>query len=139
MEKPNPIYYNDSRHYLMYRYDPSMSLHQLRQPVDEILGTGVDTLAFGLASGHTFLHDTKVGLKWGQGCKTHNSGVMWWRAYENLFQALKRGLDPLKIVVERAHARRIQLLCSIRINEPSCPDGENLYMVASSSSRNLSS
>ena len=57
MHKPKLIYYNDSRHYSFYRYDPPMSLHQLRQPVDEILGTGVDTLFYGLASGQTFLHD----------------------------------------------------------------------------------
>ena len=46
MRKPKLIYYNDARHYSLYRYDPPMSEHQLRQPVDEILGTGVDTIAF---------------------------------------------------------------------------------------------
>ena len=42
---------------------------------------------------------------------------------------MKHGFDPLKVVVERAHEKGIQLLCSVRINEPSSPDGENLYMV----------
>ena len=77
MRKPKLICYNDDRHYLMYRYDPTMSLHRFQQPVDEILGTGVDTLSFGLGSGQTFWHDTKVSLRWGKRIKKHNNGVMW--------------------------------------------------------------
>ena len=129
MRKPKLIYYNDARHYLMYRYDPPMSLHRLCQPVDEVLGTGVDTLSFGLASGQTFLHDSKVGLKWGERIRQHNHGAMWWRAAENLDQALKAGHDPLKVVVDRAHEKGIQLLCSLRINDAASPSGDNLYMV----------
>ena len=94
MQKPKLIYYNDSRHYLMYRYDPPLSRHVLRQPVDEILGTGVDTLFFGLASGATFLHDTRIGKRWGEGVTDHNSGIMWWRAGKNLERAIADGLDP---------------------------------------------
>lgn len=129
MKKPKLIFYNDSRHYSMYRYDPPMSLHQLQQPVDEILGTGVDTLSFGLASGDTYLHDSKVGLKWGEKVKNHNSGVMWWRAWKNLMEALEAGHDPLKVVVDRAHEKGLQLICSIRINVGSSPTGANLYTV----------
>ena len=44
MRKPKLIYYNDSRHYHMYRYDPPMSLRQLRRPVDDILETIKDSL-----------------------------------------------------------------------------------------------
>ena len=50
MEKPKLFYYNDARHYLMYRFDPPLSKSTLERPVDELLGTGVDTLAYGLAS-----------------------------------------------------------------------------------------
>lgn len=127
MRKPRLLYYNDARHYSFYRYDPPMSLHQLRQPVDEILGTGVDTLVFGLASGQTFLHDSQVGAQWGEGVEEHNHGVMWWRAAENLRQALEAGHDPLRVVVERAHEKGLQLLCSLRMNDPSTAD--NLYML----------
>jgi len=129
MRKPKLIYYNDSRHYFMYRYDPPMTLRQLRRPVDDILQTGVDTLSFGLASGQTFLHDSKVGIKWGDKLIGHNNGVMWWRAAENLRQALQSGYDPLKVVIDRAHEKGIQLLCSLRMNDGASPFGENLYMV----------
>ena len=127
MRKPRLIYYNDARHYLMYRFDPPMSPYRLRQPVDEILGTGVNTLSFGLASGQTFWHDTKVGLKWGERIERHNNGVMWWRAGENLNHALKAGIDPLKLVVDRAHEKGIQVFCSLKMNDASYPGGERLY------------
>ncbi|MEW6750466.1 MAG: hypothetical protein AB1505_05745 [Candidatus Latescibacterota bacterium] len=127
MRKPRLLYYNDARHYSLYRYDPPMSLHQLRQPVDEVLGTGVDTLVYGLASGQTFLHDSRVGARWGEGVAVHDHGVMWWRAAENLRQALAAGHDPLRVVVDRAHEKGLQVLCSLRMNDPSTPD--NLYML----------
>ena len=127
MKKPRLIYYNDLRHYLMYRFDPPMSLHQFRRPVDEVLCTGVDTLSVGLASGQTFWHDTKVGLKWGERVERHNNGVMWWRAGENLEHALTQGIDPLKVVIDRAHEKGLQILCSLKLNDPSCLESDRLY------------
>ena len=44
MKKPKLIYDNDARHHLLYRYGPPLTDYLLRQPVDEILGTSVDTL-----------------------------------------------------------------------------------------------
>ena len=35
MRKPRLIYENDARHHLLYRYAPPLSVHRLRQPVDE--------------------------------------------------------------------------------------------------------
>jgi hypothetical protein len=125
MKKPKLIYYNDARHYLMYRYDPPLSRHVLRQPVDEILGTGVDTLFFGLASGATFLHDTQVGKPWGGGVTEHNHGIMWWRAAKNLESVLAAGMDPLQVVIDRAHEKNIQIVCSLRINDGGTGDGPN--------------
>ena len=127
MRKPKLVYYNDLRHYLMYRFDPPMSRYRFRQPVDEVLGTGVDTLSVGLASGQTFWHDTKVGLKWGERVERHNNGVMWWRAGENLEHALREGIDPLKVVIDRAHEKDLQVLCSLKLNDPSYLESDKLY------------
>ena len=129
MRKPNLILYNDARHYLMYRFDPPLSRQRLQSPVDEILGTGVDTLAFGLASGATFLHDSKVADKWGDSVVDHDTGVMWWRAAKNLKVALAAGMDPLKLVIDRAHEKDIQVIANLRINDASTPDGPNRYML----------
>ena len=112
MRKPNLIYANDGRHYLVYRYDPPMTLYQLQQPVDEILGTGVDTLSFGEVSRHRLPDDKRVGLHW-QWADDHPSQVMFWRAGENLRQALAAGLDPLRIVVDRAHEKGLQVLSTL--------------------------
>ena len=125
MKKPKLIHYHDSRHFLLYRFDPPMSLHQLRQPVDELLGTPVDTLSYGLGMGQTFLYDTKVGTKFGENAIEHNSGLVWWRAAENLKRALDSGFDPLKIIVDRAHEKGIQVLGSLRINDAGAPEGSN--------------
>ncbi len=129
MRKPKLIFYNDARHYSMYRYDPPMSLHQLRQPVDELLGTGVDTLVIGLGSGQTFLHDSRTGLKWGEGVEVHNWSMMWWIASENLKLAIEAGHDPLSVVVDRAHEKGLQVLGSLRMNDPTAPEQENPYML----------
>ena len=125
MRKPRLIYYNDARHYLMYRFDPPLNRHQLQSPVDEILGTGVDTLAFGLASGATFLHDSRVADKWGDAVADHDHGIMWWRAAKSLAAALAAGMDPLQVVVDRAHEKDIQVIASLRINDSGAPAGPN--------------
>jgi hypothetical protein len=50
----------------------------------------------GLASGATFLHDSKVADKWGDSVTDHDNGIMWWRAAKNLEAALAAGMDPLQ-------------------------------------------
>ncbi len=129
MQKPKLIHYNDARHYSIYRYDPPMSVHQWRQPVDEILGTEVDTLVYGLGSGETFLHGTQVGLKWGEGVEEHNMSMMWWRATKNLNLALEAGIDPLAVAVDRAHEKGRHILGSLRMTEPTSPKDDNPYML----------
>jgi hypothetical protein len=128
MNKPRLFHYNDCRHYSFYRYDPPMSAQQIRQPVDEILGTDVDLVSYGLASGQTFLHDTQVGMRWGEQMPSHNHGVMWWRAYENARQAIAAGNDPLRVVVDRAHEKGKRIMCSLRMNDASSDAGGNYYM-----------
>ena len=125
MYKPGLIYYHDSRHYLLYRFDPPMSLHQLRKPVDDLIGTPVDTLVWGLGMGQTFLHDTRVGVRFGEKATAHDRGLVWWRAAKNLEQALAAGRDPLQIVVQRAHEKGLRILGSIRINDSGAPGDSN--------------
>ena len=128
MYKPKLIYYHDSRHYLLYRFDPPMSLHQLRKPVDDLIGTGIDTLVYGVGMGQTFLYDTKVGYRFGEKKDFHDHNIIWWRASENLETALKAGYDPFKIIVDRAHEKGIRIIGSIRINDTGAPEG-NTYNV----------
>ena len=82
--------------------------------------------------GQTFLYDTKVGNKFGENAMPHNSGLVWWRAAANLVSALERGLDPFKIVVDRAHEKGIRVLGSIRINDAGAPRGATTPSASSS-------
>jgi len=124
MHKPRLIYDNDARHHLVYRYDPPISMHRLRQPVDEILGTSVDMLFFGFISQQTYPFEAKTGLYW-LWTEGERSQVMWWRGGENLKQALEIGNDPLKIIVDRAHEHGIQVLTWLHW-EPEDPDSSEL-------------
>ena len=122
MRKPKLIYYNDSRHEHFFRFDPPMSLHRLRQPAEELIGSGVDMLSYGLGMGLTFLYDTKVSTRFGELTTKHDQGTVHWRAAQNFEQALKAGYDPLKVVVDRAHEKGIQIVGSLRINDAGAPD-----------------
>ena len=124
MRKPRLIYDNDARHYLTYRYDPPLSAHRLRQPVDEILGTGVDTLFYGFTSQQTVPYEAKAGLYW-LWTESEKSQVMWWRGGENLKQALAAGNDPLKVVIDRGHEHGMQVLTWL-FWEPQDPDNEDV-------------
>jgi hypothetical protein len=109
MRKPRLIYENDARHHLLYRFAPPLSVHRLRQPVDELLGTSVDTLFYGFVSQQTQPFEAKAGLYW-LWHRSEQAQVMWWRGGQNLKQALEAGNDPLKIAVDRAHEHGIQVL-----------------------------
>ena len=63
--KPRLMYYDDSRHSSIYMYEPPMLKEEFEASVDDLVGTPVDALMFGLGDGRTVLHDTKVGELWG--------------------------------------------------------------------------
>ena len=67
MRKHELVYYNGFRHYLMYRFDPPKSRCQIFPPADEVLGTGVDSLAVGLAVGADLLARHEGGPEVGRG------------------------------------------------------------------------
>ena len=54
---------------------------------------------------------------------------MWWRAAENVRQAIESGHDPLRVLVERAHEKGLQVLGSLRMNDPGLPSSDRLYWV----------
>ena len=113
MSKRRLLYYNDSRHHYMYSYDPPMRLEDAWAPVDEVAGTAVDTFVYGSGAGTTFLHDTKVGEVWGRRLGRFD-GAWAWRAYENVRSLVERGLDPLTVLIERAHDKGMEFFASMR-------------------------
>lgn len=114
------MFYTDGRHTHLYQLEPPLTLEQLRIPVDELLGTMVDTIVLCLGVGVTYLHDTKVGDLWGtieeeQGDRSW-SNLVFYRAGENLRQSLQAGYDPLRILAERAHEKGLEFIASLRMN-----------------------
>ena len=88
-----------------------MRVEDARAPVDEVAGTSVDTLVYGLGSGATMLHNTEVGEAWGTRLATfkdldpNTSSVPLWRAYENI-ASLKRVGCGYSRAAGRASARK---------------------------------
>ncbi len=115
------LFYNDARHFYMFCYDPPMRLEDARAPVDEVAWTGVDTLVYGLGVGSTVFHQTRVGEIWGQRLDqfTH---MHEWRASENIASLIERGLDPLEILIERAHAKELEFFASLRLTHGGNPE-----------------
>ena len=109
----------------MYCYEPPMRLEDAWAAVDELVGTGVDTLAYGMGNGPVMLHDTRVGEVWGtrmadagRPFTEHVPGSLYalssWRAYENVKSLIDRGLDPLNILIERSHEKGLEFIASLR-------------------------
>lgn len=119
------LYYNDARHWYMYVFEPPISLDDARRPIDEIAGTQVDVFVYGFGAGATMFHDTKVGEVWGTQMVKRGQdfrGVYTWRAYENVQSLIERGYDPLNVLIERAHEKKIEFYSSIRLTTFRNPD-----------------
>lgn len=103
------MFYHDSRHPLLYMYEPPISRQQFETAVDELLGTPVDVLAFNLGDGRSMLHDTSVGERWGDNVEagTHPGTTDGWkhnifrRAHQNMAQLIADECDPLRVVCDR--------------------------------------
>ena len=127
MGKRRLVFYNDARHYYMYCYDPPMRLEDARAPIDEIAGTSVDTFAYGFGAGPTMFHNTQVGEIWGSHLKSF-SDLFAWRAYENVRSLIDRGLDPLSVLIDRAHQKGLEFIASLRQSHNMDPkDAENAF------------
>ena len=105
----------------MFVHEPPMRLEDARAPVDEVAGTSVDTLVYGLGGGATMLHNTEVGEVWGARLATfkdlgpNTSSLPLWRAYENVMSLREQGLDILDVLVDRAHEKGLRLVASLRM------------------------
>jgi hypothetical protein len=112
----------------MYCYDPPMTMEEAWAPIDEIAGTGVDTFVYGSGDGPTMLHDTQVGEVRGARLETFSQAepsILWglssWRAYENIMSLIDRGLDPMKVLLDRAHDKGLEFFASLRMAHNSDP------------------
>ena len=126
MRKRRTLYLDDARHYYLYIFEPPMTMEEAWDPVDQVSGTAVDTFVYGVAAGGLF-YPTKVGMQFGE-MKLPSSGphskpfgsppfekAAFWRARENMMGLLRKGLDPLKVLVDRAHEKDMEFIASVRM------------------------
>ena len=132
MPRPRLCFENDSRHTLLYMYEPPIHAEEIESAVDELLGTPVEALFFNLGYGNAFLHDTKVADQWGPQARATEvfrpGGHHQWdhlvfqRAYRNAQQLIGEGRDPLRIVCDRARAKGMLLYPSLQVQTDLGPE-----------------
>ena len=123
MKQPRLIYYNDGHHFHGKRIEPKASIHMLQWPVDELAGTGVDTLVFGLGYGDVFFHQSKVGRVVGQNKEVWESYIDW-RIMRMVEEAAKLGTDQLREVVKRGKELGINVFSSLKMQNTHAPGAQ---------------
>ena len=123
MTRPRLIYYNDGHHFHAKRIEPPASLHMLQWPVDELAGTGADTLVLGLGYGDVYFHDSKVGRVVGQRKEVWESYIDW-RIMRMVEEGQRLGTDQLRVCIERGRELGIRVIPSLKLQDPAPPGDE---------------
>ena len=118
MSTPRIMFYHDGRHPLIYMYEPPMQKEEYQHAVDEIAGTPIDVLMFGVGDGRTVLYDTKVGELWGHHLNHWNHAI-WRRTHQNARALIDAGHDPLQVASERAHDKGMLIYTVLLVQMPS--------------------
>ena len=114
MRRQRTIYFNDARHYYLFVFEPPMRLEDARVPVDEVAGTAVDTFVYGVSRADGLFYPSGIGLMFGDDRQPFQH-VYEWRAWENMQSLIARGLDPLTVLVDRAHEKGMDFIASLRM------------------------
>ena len=113
--KRRTIYFNDARHYYLFVFEPPMTLEDAWRPVDEVAGTAVDTFIYGVERGDGLFYPSKVGMQFGADKRPFTMAA-YWRTWENMQSLASRGLDPLQVLVDRAHEKGMDFFASLRMS-----------------------
>jgi len=108
------LYYNDARHYYLYVFEPPMKLEEARRPIDELAGTTVDTFVYGVERGDGLFYPSKRGMLFGEDKRPFDISP-YWRAWENMQSLIARKLDPLQVLIDRAHEKEMDFFASVRM------------------------
>ncbi|MDA0747556.1 MAG: hypothetical protein O2954_13630, partial [bacterium] len=108
------LYFNDARHYYLFVFEPPMRLEDAWVPVDEVAGTAVDTFVYGVSRADGLFYPSQVGLQFGADRQPFQHAYEW-RAWENMQSLIQQGLDPLSVLVDRAHEKGLDFFASLRM------------------------
>ena len=114
MRRRRTIYHNDARHYYLWVFDAPLNLQDAWRPVDEVAATAVDTFSYCVERGDGIFYPSKVGLRFGTDQKPFTSSIMW-HAWENMQSLMDQGLDPLQVLIDRAHDKGLDFFADLRL------------------------
>jgi len=114
MKRKRIIYFNDARHYYLFVFEPPMTLADAWVPIDEVAGTSVDTFCYGVERGDGLFYPSRVGMRFGADMATFEQAA-YWRVWHNMQSLIDRGLDPLTVLVDRAHDKGMDFIASLRM------------------------
>ena len=120
MKNPRLIYYNDAHHFHAKRIDPPLNLHKMRWPVDDVIGSGVELLVFGLGYGDVYFHNSKIGRVVGQAKEVWESFIDW-RIMRMVKDAREMGTDQLHEVIKHGQEMGMPVACSLKMNNTHAP------------------
>lgn len=93
-----------------------MRLEDAWRPVDEVAGTGVDTFVYGLSRDDGLFYPSKVGTPFGESRgPVEQDLAAYWRVSENMASLEARGLDPLRVLIDRTHEKKMDFVASLRM------------------------
>ena len=123
MRRKRTIYFNDARHYYLFVFEPPMALEDAWRPIDEVAGTSVDTFIYGVERGDGLFYPSRAGLQFGsdelpfaeQDSVDGSRQAYAWRTWENMQSLSQRGLDPLRVLIDRSHEKGMEFIASLRI------------------------
>jgi len=127
MRRQRTIYFNDARHYYLFIYEPPMRLQDAWAPIDELAGTAVDTFVYGVGRGDGLFYPSEKGLRFGADLEKMEIAP-YWRAWENMQSLIDQGLDPLTVLVDRAHDKGLDFFASLRMGD--CPGLDEKFSLA---------
>jgi hypothetical protein len=83
-------------------------------PIDEIAGTAVDTFSYGVSRGDGLFYPSKHGIMFGDDLQPFQHAHEY-RSWRNMQSLISRGLDPLKVLIDRSHEKGIDFFASLRL------------------------
>jgi len=103
-----------------------MALEDAWRCVDDVAGTSVDTFCYMVERGDGLFYPSKVGGQFGSDMV--DSGfwlVAFYRAWHNMKSLEERGLDPLRVIIDRCHEQGVGAATAV-LSPPVVSDSTSL-------------
>ena len=113
-----------------------MALEDAWRCVDDVAGTSVDTFCYMVERGDGLFYPSKVGGQFGSDMV--DSGfwlVAFYRAWHNMKSLEERGLDPLRVIIDRCHEQGVGAATAYRASPPVASDSSDRHRTPLSANR----